>query len=189
MKLYEVFNFKGSNFYCSDCFRKHPDSKDWIKKVHTQRDVVEKGSVFCGECQKELSGKPDQTKLIRRNIRRMKNKEKEPESADKRHHRRHLLKLPVEYSHPLAGIKIGCPGFTLNVSEEGLSLDLFDKLEVGQNLKLRLLHATQGSIEIMANIVWISPPPRKGETYRSGMSITKLSGDNQRKWQMLLGDA
>jgi hypothetical protein len=119
----------------------------------------------------------------------MENKEKGPESTDKRRHRRHLLKLPIEYFYPLADIKIGCPGFTLNVSEEGLSVDLFDKLDVGQNLKLRLLHATQGSIEIMVKIVWINPPPRKGETYRSGMSITELSTENRCKWQMLLANA
>jgi len=46
---YEVFSFGGSNFYCSDCFKKHPDSKDWIEK-----DLVEKSSVFCCKCEKEL---------------------------------------------------------------------------------------------------------------------------------------
>jgi len=52
--LYEVFNFKGSNFYCPDCFNKHPDSKDWIKKVYTQKKPFEKGNVVCCKCKKEL---------------------------------------------------------------------------------------------------------------------------------------
>ena len=51
---YEVFSFGGSNFYCSDCFKKHPDSKDWIEKVYSQKDLVEKSSVFCCKCEKEL---------------------------------------------------------------------------------------------------------------------------------------
>ena len=51
--LYEVSNYKGSNFYCQDCFNKHPDSKDWIKKVYTQRNPFEKGKVVCCRCKKE----------------------------------------------------------------------------------------------------------------------------------------
>lgn len=62
----EVFNFNGSNFYCPDCFSNHPDSKDWIKKAHTQKDLIEKSYIFCCKCQKDLSGKPKWTKLIER---------------------------------------------------------------------------------------------------------------------------
>jgi hypothetical protein len=52
--VYEVFNFRGSDFYCPDCFNKHPDSKDWINKIYTQRDLVGKGRVFCCKCEKKL---------------------------------------------------------------------------------------------------------------------------------------
>jgi len=52
--VYEVSNFKGSNFYCADCFHKHPDSKDWIKKVYTQRKPFGKGKIVCYNCKKEL---------------------------------------------------------------------------------------------------------------------------------------
>jgi hypothetical protein len=105
---------------------------------------------------------------------------------DQRRHRRWLLNLPVEYSS--ADKNIGCGGFTLNVSEGGLSLDIPEKLEVGQNLEL-ILYGAHGSIEMVAEVIWIRPPAGKGETHRSGMSITKLSFVNAWKWRMLLAYA
>ncbi len=79
--------------------------------------------------------------------------------TDKRQNHRHSLNLPVEYY--LADLKAGNPGFTFNVSEEGLAVDLPEKLEVGQNLKLRILHASYGLIEIFAKVVWTNPHLRK----------------------------
>jgi len=107
-------------------------------------------------------------------------------SLDQRRYRRRSLNLPVEYSS--ADKNIGRGGFTLNVSEEGLSLDIPEKLEVGQNLEL-ILHGAHGSIEMVARVIWIRPPAGKGETHRSGMSITKLSLVNAWKWRMLLAYA
>jgi hypothetical protein len=104
-------------------------------------------------------------------------------SLDKRRHRRRLLNLPIEYSS--ADKNIGGGGFTLNVSEEGLSVDLPEKLEVGQNLEV-ILHGAHGSIEMVAKVIWMSTPARKGETHRSGMIITQLSLVNRWKWRMLL---
>lgn len=104
-------------------------------------------------------------------------------SPDKRRHRRRLLNLPIEYFS--TNKNIGRGGFTLNVSEEGLSVDLPEKLEVGQNLELTL-HAAHGSIEMVAKVIWVRPPAGKGETHRSGMSIAKLSLVNKWKWGMLL---
>ena len=71
--LYEVFNFKGSNFYCPDCFNKHPDAKDWIKKVYTQQNPLAKGNVVCCKCKKELgavgrSGEREKRKEILKNF-------------------------------------------------------------------------------------------------------------------------
>ena len=51
---YEVFNFKGSNFYCLDCFKKHPDSKDWVRKTYVPKDLSSRGRIWCCNCEKEL---------------------------------------------------------------------------------------------------------------------------------------
>ena len=107
-------------------------------------------------------------------------------SLDKRRHRRRLLNLPIEYSS--ADKNIGRGGFTLNVSEKGLSVDIPEKLEVGQNFEL-ILYGAHGSIEMGVKVIWIRPPAGKGETHRSGMSTTKLSSINACKWRMLLAYA
>jgi hypothetical protein len=107
-------------------------------------------------------------------------------SLDKRRHGRRLLNLPIEYSS--ADKNIGRGGFTLNVSEKGLSVDIPEKLEVGQNFEL-ILYGAHGSIEMGVKVIWIRPPAGKGETHRSGMSITKLSSINACKWRMLLAYA
>ncbi len=51
---YEVFNFAGSNFYCSDCFHRHPDSKDWVMRTYGQKDLGRRGRISCCNCEKEL---------------------------------------------------------------------------------------------------------------------------------------
>ncbi len=105
--------------------------------------------------------------------------------AGKRRYRRYAQKFPIAYFLP--DINVGRPAYSLDVSEEGLSVDLPEKLEVGQNLKLKLFHtALRSTIEIIADIVWIKLPFAKGEMYRSGMSITKMSVENGRKWKALL---
>jgi hypothetical protein len=58
-----------------------------------------------------------------------KTKKKELKFTDKRRHRRHLLDLPIQSY--LAGMKIGRPGFTLNVSEEGFAIELPEKFMWG----------------------------------------------------------
>jgi Tfp pilus assembly protein PilZ len=79
--------------------------------------------------------------------------------ADKRRHPWHPLNVAIEYDR--ADSK-KCPAaFTLNFSEKGLLIDLGDKLEVGQNLKLRILTDSQEPIEIFARVVWINPPPER----------------------------
>ncbi len=105
--------------------------------------------------------------------------------GEKRRCPRHSLKVPVKYF--LADLKIGRPAFALDVSIDGISLDLPEKLGVGQTLRLNLLSPPRTPIEMTAQAVWINPPPRKGDTYRSGMRIVKLSPENRKKLEDLLG--
>jgi len=51
---YEVFNFGGSNIYCPNCLKSHPDSKDWIKKTYTKKDLIKKGGVSCCKCERAI---------------------------------------------------------------------------------------------------------------------------------------
>jgi hypothetical protein len=104
---------------------------------------------------------------------------------DKRRCPRLSLKVPVKYF--LANLKNARAAFALDVSEDGISLDLPEKLGVGQILRVNILHPRGNPIEMTAEAVWINPPPRKGETYRSGMKIVKLSPENKKRLEDLLG--
>jgi hypothetical protein len=107
--------------------------------------------------------------------------------ADQRGQPRHSLRLAIEYY--LADARIGNPGFTVDVSEGGLSLSLFKRLKVGQELNVKIFHPGQGCIEMAGRIVWVSPPPGKEETYRSGMRIVQLSSENKDRIRSLLANA
>ncbi len=104
---------------------------------------------------------------------------------EKRRCPRHLMKVPVTYF--LANLKTGRAAFALDVSEDGISLDLPERLGVGQTLRLNLLQPSGDPIALAAQAVWINAPPRKGETYRSGMKIVKLSPENRKRLEDLLG--
>ncbi len=105
--------------------------------------------------------------------------------GDKRRCPRRSIKVPVKYF--LEDLKTGRAAFALDVSADGISLDLPEKLGVGETLRLNLLSAAGTPIEMTAQTVWINPPPRKGDTYRSGMRIVKLSPENKKKLEDLLG--
>ncbi len=95
--------------------------------------------------------------------------------GEKRRHPRHPLRLPAQCSlHPWGSQPHH--GLAVNISEEGLQLDLDQKLSLGQ--KVRLILAVHSSIEILAQVVWVRPAAREGEPHRSGLRITALSREN-----------
>ena len=67
---------------------------------------------------------------------------------------------------PGPGFRHHHSGLALNISEEGLRVDLDEKFDLGQ--KVRLTIEVQGSIEILARVVWVQPAAREGEPYRTG---------------------
>ena len=98
---------------------------------------------------------------------------------------RYSLNLPIEYYR--VGSKRGHPGCAVDASEEGLSVYLPEKLETGQNLKLRLFFSSYPEldpIEIFAQIVWIDIPSKTG--YRSGVKIVNISPKNKNKLEKIL---
>jgi hypothetical protein len=105
-------------------------------------------------------------------------------SFDKRQYPRHFLNLPIQCYLPDKAV--GRSGSTVNISEEGLAVELPEKLEVGQILQLSVYDKDEGIIGIFAEVVWVNLPGRKGQMHRCGMSISKLSIFNRCKWKILL---
>ncbi len=98
---------------------------------------------------------------------------------------RHFLNLPIEYYR--IGSKRGNPGCAVDASEAGLSVYLPEKLETGQNLKLRLFSTSPPEldpVEIIAKIVWIDIPSKTG--YRSGVKIVNISPEDKNKLEKIL---
>jgi PilZ domain len=104
--------------------------------------------------------------------------------GEKRRHPRHSLHLPADCSVPGPGFRHHHSGLALNISEEGLRVDLDEKFDLGQ--KVRLTIEVQGSIEILARVVWVQPAAREGEPYRTGFRITALPREKIRRLARLL---
>lgn len=102
--------------------------------------------------------------------------------GEKRRHPRHPLRLPAE----CAGARQAFPdpGSVLDLSEEGLRLDLPTEFGVGQEVRLTL--HLNGSIEILARIVWTQRRPGAAPSYRSGVRMIELSPENIRRVGRLL---
>ena len=76
---------------------------------------------------------------------------------DKRQYPRRFVNLPIQYHLPDKAV--GGSGSTLNISEGGLAVELPDKLEVGQILRLNVYDKGEGIIGIFARVVWSDDRP------------------------------
>lgn len=97
---------------------------------------------------------------------------------EERQHPRFLLNLPVEYYR--VNSDVNQAGYTVNASESGLMLNLPEKLEVGQLLKIKLFFSFGpdiNSIEILSQVVWADHSGGE-EGYRSRVKFIKVSAED-----------
>ncbi len=97
---------------------------------------------------------------------------------EERQHPRFLLNLPVEYYR--VNSDVNQAGYTVNASESGLMLNLPEKLEVGQLLKIKLFFSFGpdiNSIEILSQVVWADHSEGE-EGYRSRVKFIKVSAED-----------
>ena len=83
-------------------------------------------------------------------------------SLERRKHKRYLVNLPVEYYR--VDSPIASSGQMGNVSEGGLMLYSHEKMEVGQQLRLKIFFSMGpelDKIEALAELVWVAPLWRK----------------------------
>ncbi len=105
-----------------------------------------------------------------------------------RRHPRYAVDLPIECR------KINSPlsytGRAINASEGGLMLYVFEKLEIGQHLKLMLsvgLGSDLDTIDMIAQVVWVDIGSRWAmEDYRVGVTIVDISPKDRLKLKNLL---
>jgi len=102
-------------------------------------------------------------------------------SLERRTHKRYSVNLPLEYH------RVDSPapssGRTGNVSQGGLLLYSSEKMEVGQQLRLKLffpLGPELTSLEATAELVWVaSSTDEKWGTYSCGVKFLQLNQEDE----------
>jgi len=106
---------------------------------------------------------------------------KNPDQAEGRKHPRALLHLPVEYyaTNP----KTPRLAHTSDLSTDGVLLNIPERLDVGQLIKLAIfvyLDKTVETIMVNSKVVWVASAEKEGG-FRSGMKFTDLSAKDRHK--------
>ena len=105
-----------------------------------------------------------------------------------RRHPRYAVDLPIECSR--INSPVSYTGQAINASEGGLMLYLFEKVEIGQHLKLALFvgsDSTLDTIDMIAQVVWVDiGSSRAMEEYRIGVMIADISSKDRLKLKDLL---
>ncbi len=99
---------------------------------------------------------------------------------ERRKYPRFPIRVPIEYHRTSSSI--GQTGETVNISEGGLQILFPEKLEVGQQVKLKLFSPSPPrlqKIEMLAEVVWVNTQLREGERlYRSGVRFINVSRED-----------
>ena len=103
-----------------------------------------------------------------------------------RRHPRYAVDLPVECYR--VNSPISHAGRAINASEGGLMVYLFEKVEIGQHLKLMLyIGSALDTIDMIGQVVWVDIGSAKGmEEYRVGVMIVDISSKERIKLNDLL---
>jgi c-di-GMP-binding flagellar brake protein YcgR len=109
-------------------------------------------------------------------------------SLERRKHKRYLVNLPVEYYH--VDSPIASSGQMGNVSEGGLMLYSHEKMEVGQQLRLKIffpIGPELGKIEALAELVWVtSLVEEKWGSHSWGLKFVQMSSEDRTKLEEFL---
>ncbi len=118
-------------------------------------------------------------------------KEPKPEyglvNFERRRSPRFSVDLPIEYSRLEAAEKN--PGRTGNASEGGLMLFLGQKLEVGQDLRIKIFFHSEPrlrSIEVTGRVAWTEIPFAKEGDYRCGVQFTQIAPEDLAQFRQFL---
>jgi hypothetical protein len=107
---------------------------------------------------------------------------------EKRRHPRFNVNLPFEYVRSDSGIN---QGEALNASEGGLLVYFPEKIEVGQNLSLKLFFSSGfefNTIEAVVKVVWLDVHLAEDwGDYRAGVMFVDISPGDLEKLRIFLG--
>jgi hypothetical protein len=105
----------------------------------------------------------------------------------KRRHRRLSLRLPMDYSLP--GSSRHRLAYTLDICEGGLLIHTPEKLEIGQNLRVKFYHVSGSGVESIqapGEVVRIDRLEKSGKEYRCAVKFVDLPPDVLKNLQKFL---
>ncbi len=175
-KGFELNNFEAE----AEIVWKEDHSEDNTEKYHYGTRFTQMSEDSQRKLKQLLSGR-----LLRK-------AKEEPSSGfvnfEMRRHPRRSVDLPIECSR--VNSPVSYTGQAINVSEGGLMVYLFEKVEIGQHLKLTLFVGSGSSldtIDMITQVVWIDiGSSRAMEEYRVGVMIVDISSKDRLKLKDLL---
>jgi len=106
---------------------------------------------------------------------------------ERRKHPRISVNLPIEYWK--TDNSKGHPGFMADISEGGLLLYLPEKIEVGQNLRVKLFVGPVLELKpilAIVQVVWNELHQGENEDHRTGVKFVNISPENRDKLRNFL---
>jgi c-di-GMP-binding flagellar brake protein YcgR len=117
--------------------------------------------------------------MLRRAIRKRLFKGKTAE--EERKEPRVLLNLPIDYNAEKS--PTSRPGYTSNLSPGGVLLNVPERLDIGQEISLRIFFAFGPELEtvnVNSRVVWVRRAEKEG-SYRSGVKFLDLSATDRKR--------
>jgi len=101
---------------------------------------------------------------------------------------RFLLNLPMEYLRLDSSVSYS--SHTVNASEGGLMVCLHERLDIGQQLNLKIFCSSDSkllTIKALVQVMWAEEQSGKDETYRHGVRFADPASEDVEKFKDFLG--
>lgn len=108
---------------------------------------------------------------------------------ERRRYPRFSIDLPIEYYRLTSSEKRQAR--VSNISEGGLMIYVPEKLEIGQQLRVKIFFLAEPNLtamEVIGEVVWVDLCLEEGNEYRSGLKFIEVSADDLRRLKNFLHD-
>ena len=102
-------------------------------------------------------------------------------TEDEREEPRVVLNLPIDYNAEKS--PTSRPGYTSNLSPGGVLLNVPERLDIGQEISLRIFFAFGPELEtvkVNSRVMWVRRVEKEG-SYRSGVKFLNLSATDRKR--------
>ncbi len=108
---------------------------------------------------------------------------------ERRRYPRFSIDLPIEYYRLPSSEKRQAR--VSNISEGGIMIYVPEKLQIGQQLRVKIFFLAEpnlNAMEVIGEVVWIDLCLEEGKEYRSGLKFIEVSADDLRRLKNFLHD-